>query len=235
MALPKLVTPEFETVIPSTKEPIKFRPFLVKEEKVLYMALESGEPKDMKNAILSILDSCIITPDIDVNSFATFDVEYLFLKLRSKSVGEIIKVNLKHRNKTSCVHETEYKLNLDKIQVKFNDDHKDIVQLDNKIGVKMKMPSLDNVLSIQGDMNIDNIFELIKHSIVYVFDEENVYDDFTKEELQDFIENISQEQFNKIQSFFDTAPKLCEDITWTCKECNETETIRLEGLQSFFM
>jgi hypothetical protein len=119
MALPKLVTPEFETVIPSTKEPIKFRPFLVKEEKVLYMALESGEEKDIYNAVMSILDSCVLTPNIDNTKYTSYDLEFLFLKLRSKSVGEKIDLSLSHMNKEyldKCSNSTKVQVNIDDIK-----------------------------------------------------------------------------------------------------------------------
>lgn len=234
MALPRLTTPEFETVIPSSKEKIKFRPFLVKEEKILYMALESGDTNDIKNALLSVIDSCVLTPGIDVEKFATYDVEYLFLRIRAKSVGEIINVNLKHQN-SECRHETPYQLNLENIEVIFNKEHKDKIDLGNNIGVKMKMPSLNKVLSLQDSEGIvDGIFNLILNSIEYVYDNDNIYEEFTEIELREFLESLKQDQFTEIQKFFDTLPKLYHDITWECKNCGKTETVRLEGLQSFF-
>jgi hypothetical protein len=235
MALPKLVTPEHETTIPSTKEPVKFRPFLVKEEKILYMALESGEAVDIKNAILQIMDSCIITPGVDVNKFTTYDVEYIFVKLRSKSVGEIVDINLKHIN-SECKHQTPYKLNLDTVKIKFDENHSNLIQVTDKIGIKMKSPSLNDVLSLSNSSDmVDNVFKLLLKSVECIFDEDTVYDDFTEKEIEEFMESLTQEQFIKVQNFYNTMPKLSHEITWKCKECSESETIKLEGLQSFFI
>jgi len=235
MALPKLATPEFETVIPSTKEPIKFRPFLVKEEKILYMALESGDTNDIKNGILGILDNCILTPGVNVNEFATYDVEYLFLKLRSKSVGEIISLNIKHQY-SECEGIKSYELNLDDVEIHYNEDHKDTIMITDKVGIKMKMPNLTDVLNnTSNDIDVDSIFKLLLKSVECIFDEENVYDEFSEDELKEFMDNLTQDQFLEVQKFFDTIPKLYHSIEWTCDQCGETETIELQGLQSFFI
>lgn len=234
MALPRLTTPEFETVIPSSKEKIKFRPFLVKEEKILYMALESGETNDIKNALLSVIDSCILTPGIDVEKFATYDVEFIFLRLRAKSVGEIINLNLKHQN-SDCQHETPYQLNLENVHVHFNEDHNDKINLGNNIGIKMKMPNLNKILSLGDTNDIEVIFNLILACTEYVYDSDNIYEEFTDDEMREFIESLTQDQFAEIQKFFDTMPSLYHDITWKCEQCGEEETVRLQGMQSFFM
>ena len=233
MTLPKLVTPEFETVIPSSKEKIKFRPFLVKEEKILYMALESGDANDIKNGVIQILDSCILTPGIKVNELASYDVEYIFLRLRAKSVGEIIKVNVKHPD-SDCTHETMCEINLDEVEVLFDEKHTDKIDLGNGVGIKMKMPSLDKILSLVGDDDVENLFELVLNAIQFIYDEKDVYEEFTKKELEDFIESLTKEQFEKVQEFFSTAPKLYYDVHWVCEECGKPDTVRLEGLQSFF-
>ena len=234
MALPSLNTPEFETVIPSIKEPIKFRPFLVKEEKILYMALESQDAKETKDAILRVLETCIKTPGIEVNKLTTYDVEFLFLKLRAKSVGEIIKVQVKHPD-SECEHSTEVEINLDDIEIHYNPDHVDKIDLGNDIGIKMSMPDLSTVLEIGGaDLDIDSLFKLMINSIDFVYDQENVYEDFTEKEIQDFLESLTQEQFAKVQNFFETAPKLYYDVSWKCEACGQPDTVRLEGLQSFF-
>jgi hypothetical protein len=234
MSLPKIVTPEFETVIPSSREGIKFRPFLVKEEKILYIALESGEVNDIKNALLSVIESCILTPGVNVNELATYDIEYLLLRIRAKSVGENIKVNLKHQ-KSECQHETPYQLNLEEIKVNFNEEHKDIIRLNGNIGIKMKIPSLNKFLSLQNNEGIDGIFNLILNSVEYIFDGDDIYQDFKEEEFKEFIDSLTQDQFSNIKNFFDTMPKLYHDVSWECAVCKETETVRLEGLQSFFM
>ena len=175
MTLPKLVTPEFETVIPSSKEKIKFRPFFVKEEKILYMALESGYANDIKNGVIQILDSCILTPGIKVNELASYDIEYIFLKLRSKSVGEVIKISVKHPD-SDCDHETVCEVNLDNVEILFDERHTDKIDLGNGVGIKMKMPSLDKILSLVGDDDVENLFEIVLNDIQLIYDEKDVYE-----------------------------------------------------------
>jgi hypothetical protein len=237
MALPKLVTPEFETMIPSTKKKIKFRPFLVKEEKILYMALEGEDEKGIEGAILSVLENCILTPDVDLTKLASYDVEYLFLKLRSKSVGEVVELNLQHGSDVDCNHVTKYNLSLEDVNVTFNDKHDYTLKIDEKYGVKMKDPSLVDIGdsdNIQKE-DYDVILDLICNCVVCVYDEENVYDDFTKDEMKEFLTNLTQVQFLEIQKFFETMPKLLTTLEWTCQECGKDESVVLEGLKSFFM
>ncbi|MDF1699521.1 MAG: hypothetical protein P1U56_26950 [Saprospiraceae bacterium] len=238
MALPKLVTPEFETVIPSTKEPIKFRPFLVKEEKVLYMALESGEEKDIYNAVMSILDSCVLTPDIDNTKYTSYDLEFLFLKLRSKSVGEKIDLSLSHMNKEyldKCSNSTKVQVNIDDIQIEFNDKHNNTIEIEGGVGIKLRDPKTSMLFNTKKSKNeIEQLLDIVCDCIELFYDADNVYEDFTKEEAREFIENLTKDNFEKIVEFFNTLPKLAHDITYTCPECNETETIKIEGMQSFF-
>ena len=177
MALPKLLSPEFSVELPSTKQPVKFRPFLVKEEKVLFMAMESGEPRDIQKSVMNVLRSCILTPDVEVDKLTAYDVEYLFLQLRSKSVGEQVEVNLTHQDpkiKELCTHEQKVSINLEDIKVTFNENHTDVVNISEDIGVKMRAPSLDVVLSNSGnkEVSIDNSMNILAKCIVHVFDKD---------------------------------------------------------------
>jgi len=238
MALPKLVTPEFDTVIPSTKEPIKFRPFLVKEEKILYMALESGEEKDIYNAVMNILDSCVLTPDIDKEKFTSYDLEYLFLKLRAKSVGEKIELSLKHMKEeysSKCSHATKVMVDIDSIEIEFNEKHNNTIELEGGVGIQLRDPKTSMFFNTQTTNNeIEQLLNVVCECIDLFYDEGDIYEDFTQEESREFIENLTKENFEKIVEFFNTLPKLTHEIAYTCPECGETETIKLEGMQSFF-
>ena len=235
MALPKIATPEFETVIPSTKETITFRPFLVKEEKILYMALEGGETNEIYGSVKKILENCILS-DCDIKKLSAFDVEYLFLQLRGKSVGEVISLKLKHQQEDSaCEHAEEIEIDIDNVKMKEDPKHNKIVQLDENLGIQFRYPSMADVVKIGNEKsNMKATFNMIATCVDTVFDADNVYDDFTKEEITEFIENLSKGQFEKASVFFQTMPKLQHDLEWTCSECGKKEKVKLEGLQSFF-
>ena len=227
--LPSLSAPEFTTTIPSSGKKIKFRPFLVKEEKILYFALESGETEDMVSAIKNIFENCILS-EFDVNNLAYFDFEYLFLMLRAKSVGETIDLKLKH-DKDGCEHVNDISINIEDIKVHKEPNHTDKIMLNDDIGVKMKYPTIESL----GVLNDENTFDIIRDSIEYVYDQENVYDDFSKQDADNFLESLSKNQFELISEFFATMPKLRHEVKYKCKACKKTETVVLEGLQSFFM
>ena len=233
MSLPQLVSPEFTTEIPSTKQKIKFRPFLVKEEKILLMASEGNDPAEMQRAVKSILSNCILTK-IDVSNLATFDLEYLFLKLRGKSVGEEIELLMKHSSKSDCKHQTTVKMNLDDIKIvgKVSDGK---IMLDDKIGVKLKYPTFDEVAKMsENQSNTEIIYKTMAMLIEYVYTEEEVYNDFTDEEMEEWITKLNQKQFAKITDFLADMPKLSQKVEWTCSKCGEKDTVVLEGLQAFF-
>ena len=233
MSLPQLVSPEFTTEIPSTKQKIKFRPFLVKEEKILLMASEGNDPAEMQRAVKSILSNCILTK-IDVSNLATFDLEYLFLKLRGKSVGEEIELLMKHSSKSECKHQTTVKMNLDDIKIvgKVSDGK---IMLDDKIGVKLKYPTFDEVAKMsENQSNTEIIYKTMAMLIEYVYTEEEVYNDFTDEEMEEWITKLNQKQFAKITDFLADMPKLSQKVEWTCSKCGEKDTVVLEGLQAFF-
>jgi hypothetical protein len=228
--LPKISTPEFSTKIPSSGQKINFRPFLVKEEKILLMALEGGDDKEIERAIKKLLKECILD-QIDVEKLATFDVEFLFLKLRAKSVGEVIELVVSHPE-GDCTHKTAVKVNIDDIKVSdVVSDGK--IQLTDGIGVKMRYPSLSDVTGMDGD-NPADIFELIENCVEFVYDQTEVYSDFSKKELNEWIEGLNQEQFKKIAEFFSKQPRLEHKIKWTCKECGKEDEIVIRGLQNFF-
>lgn len=230
MALPSLSTPEFQTVIPSTGETIAYRPFLVKEEKILLMAMEGNDQKEIEIAIKKILSNCILQ-DIDVNKLAMFDMEYLFLQLRGKSVGEVIDLSVTHID-SECKHRTDIKVNIDDIKVQNINQEKKIMLTDD-VGVMMKYPTMQEAMSVNGE-NTEAVFEILSKSVDYVFDAENVYSDFTEAEIVEWINGLNQTQFQKILAFFESMPKLSHEVFWKCKECKEEDTITLEGIQSFF-
>ena len=233
MNLPQLTSPEFVTKIPSTGQEVKYRPFLVKEEKILLMALEGGDEKEITLAIMNILDACILD-DVDLRTLATFDVEFLFLKLRGKSVGEVIELKLSHSNKDSeCKHRTEVDVNLDDINV-VGDIGNGKVQLDDTLGIKLRYAGIDDINKIEST-SASQLYELVVQCVDYIYDAENVYEDFTKEEMSDWLGQLNSTQFKKITDFYEAAPKLSHTIEWTCPECGEKDTVVLEGMQSFFM
>lgn len=245
MALPKLQTPLFELNLPSTGQAVKYRPFLVKEQKILLMALESEDTNSMLTAVKQIINNCA-AEQVDVEKLPIFDLEYFFLRLRAKSIGEEIELNLKHPadvnvKNVECNHITKIKLNLLNVNVEKNENHQDKIIIDEPtgIGVKFKYPTSDlakEFSEVEGKTEIDLATEAIINCIDYIFDKENIYkkEDSTKKELIDFLESLSQEQFQKLSQFFDTMPKLKHKIKWKCDGCGEEEEFYLEGLSNFF-
>ena len=232
MALPVLSSPEFITEIPSTKQKIKFRPFLVREEKILYMALEGKDNTEILNAVITVLTNCILTPNIDIGKLATFDIEYLFLQLRGKSVGESIEIVLRHTD-SECKESVNVAVNLDDIKVQGEiSDGK--MMLTDDVGIKLKYPHAGEIIKIERVAEGQNVFDSIAYLVDYIYDKETVYNDYSIEEISEWLEQLNQEQFNKIISFMNNMPKLSHTIEWTCNACGEKETIVLEGLQSFF-
>ena len=237
MAIPLMVTPEFVTEIPSTKQQIKFRPFLVKEEKILFMALEGGDGNEIINAVRNVLKNCILNEEVDVGALSTFDIEYLFLQLRGKSVGEVIELNLKHTDNNECKHVTPYEVKIDDINVTFPAGVTDKVMINDSVGIKLNYPSLESFKLSEEytQANMDSIISFIADHVEFVFDQDNVYDQFTKKDVIEFIESLNSIQFQKITSFFNNTPVLKHEINWTCPSCGKEENIVLRGLQSFFI
>ena len=237
MALPKLNVPVYEAVIPSTEKVIKYRPFLVKEEKLLLTAQESGENAVLP-AVKQILKNCV-QGEIDVDNLPIFDIEYVFLRLRAKSVGEEITLGLKpwgcpQNDGELCKFTTEVSVNLEEIKCVKDKTHTSKIMLDNKIGIMMKYPDISQ-LNTKGSEN-EMGFEVIKKCINMIFTEEETHerDSFTDKELDDFIDSLNTKQMEKIKNFFDTMPVLKHTVKYTCKTCDEEKETTLQGLQSFF-
>ena len=236
MALPKLTTPTYELEIPSTDEKIKYRPFLVKEEKILMLAMESKETKDITQAVKDIVSECTFNK-VDISNMPMFDVEYIFLQIRSKSVGEVSKLKLLCPDDGKTYADVELDLNEVKVQV--GDDHTNKIELGNDMGMIMKYPTIDS-FSETGirDINPGNILEVISSCILQIYEKkgEKVYDtkDQTQKEVIDFIEQLNTSQFKKVQDFFTTMPKLKHEITVKNPKTKKESKITLTGLNDFF-
>ena len=238
MPLPKIATPTYELELPSTGKSIKYRPFLVKEEKVLVIALESEDTKQITNAIKAVLKNCVLTKGIKVETLPTFDIEFLFLNIRGKSVGEEIEVNI------VCPDDGETNvpvfIDLDSIQVQKDDDHTNQIKLDDDLMMEMKYPSLEqfikNNFDFQEGNQMDQSFELIATCIDKIYNEDEVWAtaDCTKKEVKDFLESMNSSQFKEIEKFFETMPKLKHTIEVTNPNTKVTSEVVLEGLASFF-
>jgi len=237
MPLPKINTPTYELTLPSNGKKIKYRPFLVREEKILIMALETENQKQITDAVVEILDACIMTRGIKVQNLATFDIEYIFLNVRSKSVGETINVNIicPDDEKTSV----EVPIDLESIKVKKDKSHTNIVKIDDNLSLKLKYPSMDQFIESNfesSDDTIKNTMKVITSSIDMIFSEEESWNasESTEKELEDFIEQLNSKQFQTIEKFFDTMPKLSHKVKVTNPKTNVESTVILEGLAAFF-
>jgi len=239
MPLPKISTPTYELELPSTEQTIKYRPFLVREEKLLVLALETEDTKQITNAIKTVIKNCIETKAIKVESLPTFDIEYLFLNIRGKSVGEEIEVNI------ICPDDEEtsvpVKINLDEIQVQKSEGHTNKIKIDDKIMMEMKYPSLEQFIKSNFDFNSDSqmeqSFDLISSCIdkIYTEDEVWVSSDVTKKELTDFLEQMNSSQFKEIEKFFETMPKLSHKVKVKNPNTKIESEVTPEGLSSFFV
>ena len=238
MPLPKIATPVYELELPSTGKTIEYRPFLVKEEKVLVIALESEDTKQITTAIKNVIKNCIKTKGIKVEELPTFDIEYLFLNIRGKSVGEEIEVNV------TCPDDGETQvpvtINLDDIEVQKNDEHTNRIKVDDSIMMEMKYPSLDQFIKNNFDFNdknaMDQSFELIATCIDKVFTEDEVWavEDCSKKEIVDFLEQMNSSQFKEIERFFETMPKLSHSIKVKNPKTKKENAVVIEGLAGFF-
>ena len=242
MALPKIAVMKYELTLPSSGEKITFRPFLVKEEKILMTALQGGEAKDMVRALKEIINNCV-DKDLKVETLPPFDLEYIFLQLRARSVGEVIPISYSlpeeicKDDKKECTFEKE--LNLDDIKVQKNKNHKDLIDLTDTIKLKMRYPDMEGATAmtgVEGVEMVDKTFDLIGQSIEYIMDGEEMHNlsDYTKKEADDFLDSLSTQNFKEIQTFFDTMPKLKHEITAKCKVCGKENTKVLEGMGDFF-
>jgi len=236
MALPKLTTPTYELEIPSTDAKVKYRPFLVKEEKILMMAMESKSESDITQAVKDIVLECTFNK-VDISNMPMFDVEYIFLQIRSKSVGEVSKLKLLCPDDKKTYADVE--LNLNEVKVQVGDNHTNKIELDNGMGMIMTYPTIDSFRdSGIRDINPNNMLEVISGCIMQIYEEEGkkTYDpkDQTKKELTEFIEQLNTKQFKQVQSFFETMPKLKHEITIKNPKTKKESKITLTGLNDFF-
>ena len=236
MALPKLTTPTYELEIPSTDEKIKYRPFLVKEEKILMMALESKSSGDITQAVKDIVSECTFNK-VNIDLMPMFDVEYIFLNIRSKSVGEVSKLRILCPDDKKTYADVE--LDLNEVNVQVGEDHTNKIELGNGMGMIMKYPSIDSFKdSGIRDINASNMLEVISTCILQIYEDEGkkVYNskDQTQKELTDFIEQLNTKQFKDVQKFFDTMPKLKHEITVKNPKTKVESKITLSGLNDFF-
>ena len=240
MPLPKIATPSYELELPSTGKTIQYRPFLVKEEKLLVIALESEDIKQITNAIKAVIRSCILTKGIKVETLPTFDIEYLFLNIRGKSVGEDISVNL------TCPDDNETQVtvdvNLDDIKVEKSDDHTNQIKLDSNLMMELKYPSLNEFIKNNFDPKdtsknpMEQSFDLVGSCIDKIYNEDEVWvaADCTKKEITDFLDSMNSNQFKEVENFFETMPKLSHTVKVVNPKTKVESDIVLEGFASFF-
>ena len=238
MPLPKISTPSYELVITSSKKKVKFRPFLVKEEKILILAMESQDNTQIASAVKDVISNCILSRGIKVDKLSTFDIEFLFLNIRGKSIGEDVEVMVTCPDDGKTQVPT--RIMLDNIKIQISDDHNQDIKLDDEYTLRMKYPSLDefikNNFNTAGDINVDDTFDLIASCIEQVYSEEESWaaSDCTKKELSQFVEQLNSSQFKEIEKFFDTMPKLSHTVKVINPNTKKENEVVLEGLQSFF-
>jgi hypothetical protein len=239
MGLPKLDVPIYELELPSTGETISYRPFLVKEEKILLMAMEGEDEQEIVSAIKQIINNCVVTEKIKVSELPLFDIEYLLLNLRARSMGDTITTNYIRQG---CTEEKckpiQFEIDVNTIQIEKDPTHDKKIELTDTVGMIMKYPDIQLMTKIN---NLDGIktneaFDMIIKCIDKIYDEETVYSksEYTPKQIKEFVDNLTQDQFKKIEHFFNTIPKMYKDIKFDCEKCGYKENIRLEGLASFF-
>lgn len=239
MALPKIDAPVYELDLPLSKKHIRFRPFLVKEQRNLMMAMESDDKDTIEKNIRQVLHNCTLTQGVDIDTLPILDVEYYFLQLRARSVGEMVENKYKCENvvnDTICGNIMESKLNILDIQVNMPENVSDTIQLTPNLSVKLKYPEFSILTQSMAKTATDLAFAMVVNSIEYIFDGEQYYyaKESTPQELTEFIESLSQEQFTKIENFFENLPTLNKVVEMDCKKCGFHHKIEVEGLESFF-
>ena len=238
MPLPTISTPTYELTLPSSNRKVKFRPFLVKEEKILILAMESQDTKQIVRSVKDVISKCILTRGIKVEKLSTFDIEYLFLNIRGKSVGEDIEVMVTCPDDGKT--QVPMSINIDSIKIQRDENHTKDIKLDDVYTLRMKYPSLNefikNNFGAVEDMNVDDTFDLIASCIDQVYSEEESWasEECTKKELSDFVESLNTSQFKLVENFFVTMPKLAHTIKVTNPNTKVESEVKIEGLQSFF-
>jgi hypothetical protein len=246
MALPKIDVPIYETKLISTGKTVEFRPFLVKEQKLFLMAAESNDVKEIAKTVKQILNNCLISK-LDVDSLPSFELEHLFMQLRARSVGEVVNLKYTCNNVVKDEHGTEkpcgglvkFDINLLDIKPQVDSKHSNKIELTNNLGIVMKYPSFSaiSVDEITEENQLDKIIEMIVNCVDYIYDKDSIYyaKDTSKEELVEFVENLQQDDIQKIQTFFTTMPKNKKNLDFKCKKCGYEESIEVEGIQNFFV
>jgi hypothetical protein len=234
MALPKINTPTFELEIPSTKEKLTYRPFLVKEEKILLLAMEQDKEEEMMQAVKQIIDNCTFEK-LDLDDLALFDIEFVFLRIRSKSVGEIVNLKLLCEDDGETYADVE--INLDDVTVDYPEGHSNKIELDDNVGMLMQYPQFETALGMNSDSDTENIFTMIKRSIKQIYDGDTLHErtDFTGKELDEFLESLSSKHFQKMQAFFETMPRVRHEVKFKNPKTKKNNTVTLEGLNAFFV
>ena len=246
MALPKLKIATYELTVPSTGQKVEYRPFLVKEEKLLLMAAEDSSPKSTKTittAMKDIITACT-EGELDIKGLASFDIEYIFLQLRGKSVGDVVEIDLKKPDQITCDEEgcpnaSQVTVDIRDIVMDTSKIENSEIQLTEDIGVKLEFPHMDTIqkyITPGGTLGTNDIFKMISECIEYIWEGEEIYKakDATKKELNDFLDSLSSGQFTKVREFFESMPRLSHDVEWTCPKCEKSKTLTLTGLDSFF-
>jgi hypothetical protein len=238
MPLPKIATPIYELEIPSLKKNIRYRPFLVKEEKILIIAMESEDSKQIGNAVKTVISNCILSKGIKTDDLSTFDIEYLFLNIRGKSVGESVDVLVTCPDDGTT--QVPVSISLDEIKIEVSEDHSRDIKLDDTLTMRMKYPSMNefikNNFNSDGGVSVDDSFDLITSCIEQVYSEEESWSakDCTKKELNEFLEQLNSKQFKEIEKFFETMPKLSHIIQLKNPNTGVESEVVLEGLSAFF-
>ena len=242
--LPKLDVPVYEVKLISTDKTIRFRPFLVKEQKLFLMASESDDQKETVNVIRQVLKNCILD-EVDVDNLSTFDLEFLFMNLRARSVGEIVDLKYKCNNTTKdengedkkCTGSVEFNLNLLEIQPTKNPEHNTKIQLTENLGICLKYPTFEMIQKYETMNENDVMLNVLIDCVDYIYDKEQIYyaKDSTKEEIIEFIDGLQQSHLDKIKIFFDTMPEIKKDVHFKCPKCDYEENIEIKGMQNFFV
>lgn len=239
MPLPKINTPTYEMTLPSTGKKIKYRPFLVREEKILIMAMESENMKDITNSIIQILSDCILTENVKIESLATFDIEYLFLNVRARSVGETVDVNITCPDDGET--QVEMSIDIDSIKIQKTRGHKNIIKLDDELSMKLRYPSLDQFVENNFETGevvseVGQSLAMISSCIEMIYNQEESWEasEYSRKELDEFLEQMNTKQFKQIEKFFTTMPKLSHTIAVKNPKTGVESEVVLEGLASFF-
>lgn len=232
MTLPLLDVVTYELKLPSTKQKVKYRPFLVKEHKVL-MTLQDAESNEIGRIITDLVDVCTFNK-LKMDELAHFDITYLFLNIRAKSISEIVPIIITCQN---CETKFDSKLDLNKVEIENHEGHTNKIMINSSVGIELKYPKLDEVVKIYDSENLDSVFDMVTSSVKSVFTDTEYYDakELTKNEITEFLNQLTKKQFDEIEKFFTTAPKVVQRVEEDCPNCNTKNIIKVEGLENFFV